>query len=164
MQAVGGLRPQEDRGQPHRGRGVLALGLQIDAMPCQPLRCSSRRITSAWAALVTTARRSAGIRGSRRSTVAWSMDSEPSRRSTCLGYWERLRGQKRVPRPPARIRPVIGTGFSVVIFLPRLNRLVQHPQQVLAIAVLPQRLGQDPQLPGVDISHAVGDLFDAGNL
>ena len=42
--------------------------------------------------------------------VSWSMDSEPSKRSTCLGYWERLKGQNRVPEPPARITPHLMPG------------------------------------------------------
>jgi len=62
-------------------------------------------MTSAWEAAVTTARRASGMRGSRRPQVAWSMDSDPKRRSTCLGYWERLKGQNRVPEPPARMTP-----------------------------------------------------------
>jgi hypothetical protein len=71
----------------------------------QPLRCSSWWMSPAWEALVTTARRSGGIRGSSRATVACSKESDPNRRSTCLGYSDRLNGQNRVPVPPARMTP-----------------------------------------------------------
>ena len=40
-----------------------------------------------------------------RSTVSWISERSPTTFSTCLAWRLRLRGQKRVPRPPARIRP-----------------------------------------------------------
>src|SRR6266545_3268578 len=43
--------------------------------------------------------------GFRRSTVAWTSERSPTTLRTCFGERRRLRGQKRVPRPPARITP-----------------------------------------------------------
>src|SRR5712691_3850508 len=49
--------------------------------------------------------RSGGSTGRSRSTVCWIRERSPKKRSTCLARFRRLRGQKRVPRPPARIKP-----------------------------------------------------------
>src|ERR1700683_1045327 len=57
----------------------------------------------ACALLVTVQTRSGGIIGRKRATVCSSMVSFPTMFNSCLGVRVRLRGQKRVPRPPARI-------------------------------------------------------------
>jgi len=44
-----------------------------------------------------------GARGSSRETVCWIMVCVPSSASSCLARFLRLSGQKRVPRPPARM-------------------------------------------------------------
>src|SRR5579863_2772352 len=49
--------------------------------------------------------RSGGSTGRSRSTVCWIRERSPKNRSTCLARFRRLRCQKRVPRPPARIKP-----------------------------------------------------------
>jgi hypothetical protein len=41
--------------------------------------------------------------GSSRATVCWIIVCLPSSASNCLARFFRLKGQKRVPRPPARI-------------------------------------------------------------
>jgi hypothetical protein len=41
--------------------------------------------------------------GARRSTVCWIMELSPCNASTCLARALRLRGQNRVPLPPAKI-------------------------------------------------------------
>src|SRR5690348_1773936 len=58
---------------------------------------------AACSALVTVQRRCGGMRERRRATVCWSMVSLPKILRSCLGVLVRLRGQKRVPRPPARM-------------------------------------------------------------
>jgi len=44
-----------------------------------------------------------GISGFRRAIVCCNMVSLPTMFNSCFGVRVRLRGQKRVPRPPARI-------------------------------------------------------------
>src|SRR5579872_3658280 len=53
--------------------------------------------------LVITHTSSGLARGESRSRVRWIMERSPSRASTCLARARRLRGQKRVPLPPAKI-------------------------------------------------------------
>ncbi len=66
-------------------------------------RGSCRRTSSACAALVITRNDSGGKEDSNRETVCWIMLPSPKMRINCLGLCRRLRGQKRVPAPPAMI-------------------------------------------------------------
>ena len=59
------------------------------------------RVASAWSAPVMMKTRSGGTRCSTRATVCWSIVDSPASRSNCLGRSRRLRGQNRVPLPPA---------------------------------------------------------------
>ena len=61
------------------------------------------RTAVACSAFVTVQMRSAGINGRSRATVCSSMVCSPTMFSSCFGVRVRLRGQNRVPRPPARI-------------------------------------------------------------
>src|SRR6202011_1647411 len=79
-----------------RPTGSARTCLRADAGKCL-------RTDADCSALVTVQMRSAGINGSRRATVCCSMEFAPMMLSSCLGVRVRLRGQKRVPRPPARI-------------------------------------------------------------
>src|SRR6185437_3761503 len=65
--------------------------------------------------LVMTQASRAGERGSRRSKVRWIMVRSPSSASTCFARAFRLRGQKRVPLPPARM---IGRNSGEVLIAP----------------------------------------------
>src|SRR5579864_3689829 len=64
---------------------------------------SCRQISSPTNSLVMIQNDSRVLNGISRSTVVWIMVWVPSRASTCLASLRRLRGQKRVPLPPARI-------------------------------------------------------------
>src|SRR5262249_50863394 len=83
------------------------------------------------AAAVMTQVRSGGTDSSTRSRACWSRVRSPTRVRNCLGRFCRLRGQKRVPPPPAMIiawstelPPCTGRQF--IARLPgRLN--VNHP-------------------------------------
>src|SRR5271168_32999 len=72
------------------------------------------RTSAACSALVTVQIRSGGISGRSRATVCSSMVFLPTMLSNCLGVRVRLRGQNRVPRPPARITAWV-CSFSVGI-------------------------------------------------
>src|SRR5882672_4495292 len=63
-------------------------------------------------ALVTLQMRSGEISGRRRATVCSSIVCLPTIFRSCLGVRVRLRGQKRVPRPPARITAWTGSFSS----------------------------------------------------
>ncbi len=60
--------------------------------------------TALCAAEVRTQARSGGTCASMRSKVDWSSVRSPVRARNCLGRALRLRGQKRVPPPPAMIK------------------------------------------------------------
>ena len=66
---------------------------------------SCRMISRRRCSLVSTHRFSGAITGLNRSTVCWIRLRSPKSRNTCLALLRRLLGQKRVPRPPARITP-----------------------------------------------------------
>src|SRR5215469_1617366 len=104
------------------------------------------RTAPACAALVTVQTRSAGIKGRSRATVCSSMVSLPTIFRSCLGVRVRLRGQKRVPRPPARTTACV-TNFSLGIekyFLIK-NRLFDF----LARMILLETIAQGPQIGNV---------------
>src|SRR5271155_5034056 len=65
-------------------------------------RGSSRRTAEACSAFVTTQQFFSAKTGTRRLTVSRSMVSPLVILRSCFGVRARLRGQKRVPRPPAR--------------------------------------------------------------
>src|SRR5580704_2283078 len=69
---------------------------------------------TACSAFVTVQMRSGEINGRKRATVCSSMVSLPTMFSNCFGVRVRLRGQKRVPRPPARMTAWV-VSFSVGI-------------------------------------------------
>src|SRR5215475_1935708 len=79
-----------------RPKGSVSTRLRADVGNCffNAVTCS---------AFVTVQIRSAGISDRSRSTVCSSMVVFPMMFSNCFGVLLRLRGQKRVPRPPARI-------------------------------------------------------------
>ena len=62
---------------------------------------SSRRTAAACVRAVTTSMRAREMSGVRRATVSTSMLRAPTIGRSCLGVRVRLRGQKRVPDPPA---------------------------------------------------------------
>ena len=72
-------------------------------------RGSCLRTDAACSVLVTIQMRDIGKMGARRSTVCSSMVLPPTMLSNCLGVRWRLRGQKRVPRPPARMMAWAGS-------------------------------------------------------
>src|SRR6185312_10192619 len=74
--------------------------------------------------LVITQMSSGRASGCRRSTVHWIMVRSPSRARTCLARALRLRGQKRVPLPPARMMGRKSIFKSGVLF--RSFRLFGH--------------------------------------
>ena len=59
--------------------------------------------SAAWAAPVTTQVRSGGTRAAMRSSVPWRRVRSPLKVRNCFGRVVRLRGQNRVPPPPAMI-------------------------------------------------------------
>jgi hypothetical protein len=63
--------------------------------------CASRRTAAAWLAAVTTQVRRLGTSGRMRVSVSASRLRRPAIGSNCFGTRRRLRGQKRVPDPPA---------------------------------------------------------------
>ena len=88
-------------GERDGGSGAAADGLGENVLARRAGNCL--RTAADCSALVTVQMRSAGMSGVRRATVCRSMESAPMMLSNCLGVRVRLRGQKRVPRPPARI-------------------------------------------------------------
>src|SRR5271156_4689673 len=74
-------------------------------------RGSSRRTATVCSVLVTTQQLRSEKAGTRRFTVSRNMVSPPVMFSNCLGVRTRLRGQKRVPRPPARSTAQAGRSF-----------------------------------------------------
>ena len=92
---------------------------------------------------------------SRRATVCWIMVCLPSSASNCLARRLRLSGQKRVPRPPARITgknvgfalvtsvlfvSIVPTARCLAFVLPRIYVRGQ------SCSALPELGGQDIQL------------------
>src|ERR1700736_2307341 len=90
-----------------RPTGSARTCLRADAGKCL-------RTEADCSALVTVQMWSAGINGSRRAKVCCSMESAPMMLRSCLGVRVRLRGQKRVPRPPARMT-ACAVSFSAAI-------------------------------------------------
>ena len=97
-------RLQDVRGQPDGRRGIALRGLRQN-LP----RGNLRKLPHDFVAQVIVGQHPhaapAESPGRRRSTVFWISERAPTTFSTCLAERRRLRGQKRVPRPPARIRP-----------------------------------------------------------
>ena len=61
------------------------------------------RVSLTYASPVMTQVRSGGIWAATRSTVPWSSVRSPLNVRNCFGRFDRLRGQNRVPPPPAII-------------------------------------------------------------
>ena len=84
--------------------------------------------------LVTIHWREDGKSGASRAAVCSSMVSRPTILSNCFGVHVRLRGQKRVPRPPARITawagkfPPVGLLVKDVPLATRRFPQHAHPQ------------------------------------
>src|SRR5882724_2126373 len=83
------------------------------------------RTAAACFALVTVQMRSGEISGFRRATVCCNMVSLPTIFRSCFGVRVRLRGQKRVPRPPARITAWVASAFS--FFTPHQSQYPKSP-------------------------------------
>src|SRR5258708_40218871 len=84
------------------------------------------RTAAACSAFVTVQMRSAEISGFRRETVCGSIVSLPTMLRSCLGVRVRLRGQKRVPRPPARITAwICSFSVGIAIFLKFFVRIAR---------------------------------------
>src|ERR1700691_5293117 len=71
-------------------------------------RRRSRRAPADCSAFVTTQKFLDGTIGSSRATVLRNIVLFPMMFSSCFGVLMRLRGQKRVPRPPARSTAHVG--------------------------------------------------------
>src|SRR5258707_2104525 len=69
--------------------------------------------------------RCAGTSKERRVTVCCSMEPSPTIFRSCFGVRARLRGQKRVPRPPARITTWVASAFS--FFTPHQSQYAKSP-------------------------------------
>ena len=99
---IGMFAQQKKSGQPDRRRGIA------------PHRLSQHLILRQFRKLLQNRRTQITVgddpescfgeaSGSSRATVCWIMVCLPSSASNCLARFFRLKGQKRVPRPPARI-------------------------------------------------------------
>src|SRR6202158_2579246 len=84
-------------------------------------------------ALVTVQMRAAGTSGRSLATVCSNIVPLPTMFDSCLGVLVRLRGQNRVPRPPARMTACTGS-FSVGIGVTRRSSPKFCLQQFLAYA------------------------------
>jgi len=107
--------------QPNRHRGVPAHRLNQHA-----LARGRRNLLADGGSLfriVTVQMRSAEISGLRRATVCWSIVSFATMFKSCLGVRVRLRGQKRVPRPPARMMACV-VSFSIARRFPLQSKTV----------------------------------------
>src|SRR5260370_18168603 len=92
---------------------------------CSTIR-SSRR------SLVITQTSAGSATGVSRSTVCWIIVRSPSRASTCFARALRLRGQNRVPLPPARItganfRSALLPSIGISLQLTQRCEVVPHP-------------------------------------
>src|SRR5215472_14249508 len=108
------------------------------------------RTAAPCSAFVTVQMRSAGISGRSRATVCSSIVSLPAIFRSCLGVRVRLRGQNRVPRPPARTTACV-SNFSLGIeksfliknrffdFFPRMILLETIAQGLQIRNVAPQQ-------------------------
>jgi hypothetical protein len=90
---------QHVAGKPDCGSRIPLRGLR-DNLPLRHFRQLPRDL---FAQMIEI--RSGGKSGRKRSMVCWIKLRSPKKFSTCLAFALRLRGQNRVPRPPARMRP-----------------------------------------------------------
>lgn len=99
--ASGSSRNSKNAASPMAGAVLRPTG---SASTCgRESRGSCFRIAGRRSSLVMTQNFFTGASGSRRATVCCSIVCLPSSASSCLARFFRLNGQKRVPRPPARI-------------------------------------------------------------
>ncbi len=99
--APGEVRSMRKAARPAAGAVLRAAGSQTI---CSPSRvCSCAETASESRSLVITQSSSAVAKGPSRSTVLWIMLRAPSSTRSCFARQRRLRGQKRVPLPPARM-------------------------------------------------------------
>ena len=91
---------QQKRGEANR-RCRISSGRFGNDLPRETFG-NCRRIAARKSSFVMTQRFFKGTSDDSRATVCWIIDCLPSSANNCLARRFRLRGQKRVPRPPAR--------------------------------------------------------------
>ena len=87
--------------RPAAGAVLRAAGSQMICSPSMVCNCSEMAFESRSLVITQTSFEDANV--PRRSTVLWIIVRAPSNTSSCFARQRRLRGQKRVPLPPARI-------------------------------------------------------------
>ena len=100
------------------GRGVASRRLGKNVRRAELSGNSRLTAEDCWV-LVTTQTFRGGKSGERRARVSRSMVWSPTILRSCFGVRVRLRGQKRVPRPPASKTAQAGSWLSLVLAFAR---------------------------------------------